>query len=164
MNIGGEDIIAGNKKLVLGMSWQLMRISILQNMGRLQLKGKAVDEEALVAWANEKVGDKAPAIANMQDKSLSDSVFLLHLMAAVRPEAIDWEEVKRSGSDEDKHENASYLINMARKIGTPALPSRRRRRRRRRRWWQQWGGSRATCYHGWVLVVSWGAAWLLPLR
>ena len=45
------------------------------------------------------------------------------MLDGVRAEAVDWDEVKIGGddgaamSDDDKHENASYMINIARKIG-----------------------------------------------
>ncbi len=121
VNIGGKDIVDGNRKLILGLSWQLMRMSIFQMLAELEFNGKAVDEAGLIAWANSKVGDKAPHIASFQDKGLSDGKFLLHMLDAVRADAVDWEEVKVAGegelSDDDKHENASYLINIARKIG-----------------------------------------------
>lgn len=120
VNIGGKDIVDGNRKLILGLSWQLMRMSIFQMLAELEFNGAAVDEAGLLAWANSKVGDKAPPITSFQDKGLTDGKFLLHMLDGVRPEAVDWDEVKSGEgelSDDDKHENASYMINIARKIG-----------------------------------------------
>jgi hypothetical protein len=117
VNIGGADIAEGNRKLILGLSWQMMRINIMQTLGQLRVHGKTVDEAGLIAWANEKVQGKAAPMASFQDKHLSDGTFFLHMLDAVRPEAIDWQEVKEGADDEEKHENATYTINIARKIG-----------------------------------------------
>jgi hypothetical protein len=39
VNIGGDDIYKGNRKLILGLSWQLMRMNIFQILSDVQLKG-----------------------------------------------------------------------------------------------------------------------------
>ena len=71
-----------------------MRLNIFQQMSKLKVHGKAVDESGVIAWANEEVGDRAPPIGSFNDKSLSNSVFLMHLIDAVRPETIDWDDVR----------------------------------------------------------------------
>ena len=40
VNIGGDDIHGGNRKLVLGLSWQLMRMNIFQILGAVPLTTK----------------------------------------------------------------------------------------------------------------------------
>ena len=75
-----------------------------------------VDEEGLISWANGKVAGQAPSMAGFQDKSLSDSKFLLHMLEGVRPETVDWEEVQEGADDDQTHSNASYLIAIARKM------------------------------------------------
>lgn len=45
VGIGGVDIVDGNKKLILAMIWQLMKIDVLNVVG-------GVKEEDLVKWAN----------------------------------------------------------------------------------------------------------------
>lgn len=74
-------------------------------------------EVDLVNWANETVGGKATAIANLKDKSMSDSKFLIHLCAAIEPRAVNWEIVLDGDSEEDKKNNAKYAIAIARKLG-----------------------------------------------
>ena len=59
VNIGGKDIMDGKRMLILGMSWQLMRMSILKSLSEIKVGGKALDESGMVAWANEKVGGSA---------------------------------------------------------------------------------------------------------
>ena len=98
--------------------------NIFQVLGKLSFNGSAVDEAGLLAWANAKVAGKelppeqaVPPISGFQDKSMADSRFLLHMIDAVRPEAVDWAEVSAGGTEEERHENASYAISIARKIG-----------------------------------------------
>ena len=55
VNLGGKDICDGNKKLILGLVWQLMRfdtISLLERLGG----GQKVSDADLIKWANDKVG------------------------------------------------------------------------------------------------------------
>lgn len=123
VNIGGEDICEGNRKLILGLSWQLMKMNIFQILGEVKTKsGAKVDEDGLVAWANAKVaGQSVAPMTSFKDKHLGDSIFLLHMLDGVRADTVDWAEVAQpteQGLDEDsKHANAGYLINLARKIG-----------------------------------------------
>ena len=62
-------------------------------------------------------------MGSFKDKHLADSVFFLHMLDGVRPDTVDWAEVAVPAEgataldDEGKHANASYLINLARKIG-----------------------------------------------
>ena len=37
VNIGGKDIVDGNRKLILGLSWQLMRIQIFQMLAEVSI-------------------------------------------------------------------------------------------------------------------------------
>ena len=63
------------------------------------------------------MGGKVAPMASFQDKHLTDAKFFLHMLDAVRPAAIDWEEVKDGADEDEKHANATYAINIARKIG-----------------------------------------------
>ena len=48
--IGGTDILDGNKKQVIAVVWQLVRLHYLNIVGSKK-------EDDLVKWANELVGD-----------------------------------------------------------------------------------------------------------
>lgn len=48
--IGGSDIRDGNKKLIIAVVWQLVRLHYLKLIG-------SKTEEDLVKWANKMVGD-----------------------------------------------------------------------------------------------------------
>jgi len=47
--IGGTDILDGNKKLIIAVVWQLVRLNYLKIIG-------SQTEDDLVKWANNKVG------------------------------------------------------------------------------------------------------------
>jgi plastin-1 len=63
------------------------------------------------------VGDKATPITSIKDKSLGDSKFLLHLCGSIEPRVINWDIVLTGDSDEDKQNNAKYVISIAKKLG-----------------------------------------------
>mgnify|MGYP000946935644 CR=1 FL=1 len=110
IGIGGTDLTKGVKKLILATVWQLVRLDYLKLIG-----GKSEDD--LVKWANEQVGDKYAAIANLKDKSMGNGHFLMHLLATIEPRAVNWDIMSPGESDEDKDLNAKYVISVARKLG-----------------------------------------------
>jgi plastin-1 len=87
VGIGGTDIHNGDKKLILGIVWQLMRSHTLQVLGHKT-------EEDLLKWANEMVG-KEPKVTSFRDKTLTNSMFFIDLMTAMEPRVVDWEIVMR---------------------------------------------------------------------
>src|SRR5687767_11516725 len=56
-------------------------------------------------------------IKNFKDKTLGDSIFLINICAALEPRAVDWDIVTKGETDEEKEQNAKYLISIARKLG-----------------------------------------------
>lgn len=109
-NVGGNDFTKGNRTPILAVVWQLVRFHYLQLIG-----GKTDDE--LVKWANEKVGDKAPAISNLKDKGLADGKFLMNVLASIEPRAVDWDIMQEGADEEQMKHNAKYVISVARKLG-----------------------------------------------
>jgi len=95
IGVGGVDLTKGDKKALLAVVWQLVRLYYLRLIGDKK-------EEDLVKWANETVGGKATAIANFKDKSLSDGKYMLHLLTAIEPRAVNWDLVMDGDTDEDK--------------------------------------------------------------
>ncbi|ONM32225.1 Fimbrin-2 [Zea mays] len=94
VNIAGNDIVQGNKKLIL--------------------------DNDILAWANKKVKDSGKHHSYMQsfkDKSLSSGTFFLDLLSAVEPRVVNWSLVTKGEKDEEKQMNASYIISVARKLG-----------------------------------------------
>ncbi|EFC46337.1 predicted protein [Naegleria gruberi] len=108
-NISGKDINDGNKKLVLAVVWQLMKISLLDTLKNLG-GGKAVSEDDVLKWANKTVGHTT--ISSFEDSSLTDGVFLINLCHAISPQSCNLEMIS-----DDKEQNAKYAISVARKIG-----------------------------------------------
>lgn len=63
VGIGAQDIQQGNKKLVLAIVWQLMRIHYLQIIG-------SKSEQDLINWANSCHGNQTRQISNFKDANL----------------------------------------------------------------------------------------------
>ena len=114
IGLGGTDLTKGDKKNVLAIVWQIVRIHYISIIG-----GKT--EKDLVNWANELVGDKHAPIKDLKDKSMSDSMFMIHLCAKIEPRAVNWDIVQQIPEEDDGGEaaknNAKYLISIARKLG-----------------------------------------------
>ena len=106
--IGGADILEGNKKLILAVVWQLVRLHYLQLIGSKK-------EDDLVKWANDLVGEVQ--IKSFKDKALSNGQFLIKLCAAIEPRAVNWDIVQPGETEEEMDNNAKYVISIARKLG-----------------------------------------------
>ncbi|KAK9088036.1 hypothetical protein Syun_030430 [Stephania yunnanensis] len=120
VNIAGNDIVQGNKKLILAYLWQLMRYNILQLLKNLRFhSAKEITDGDILQWANTKVRDsgRTSRMYSFKDKSLADGIFFLELLSAVEPRIVNWSLVTNGKSDEEKKMNASYIISIARKLG-----------------------------------------------
>ncbi|KAI4340995.1 hypothetical protein MLD38_025777 [Melastoma candidum] len=124
VNVAGNDIVQGNKKLILAFLWQLMRFTMLQLLKNLRLhsqgkEGKEVTDADILNWANDKVkmADRTSQMESFKDKSLSSGIFFLELLSAVEPRVVNWILVTKGETDEDKKLNATYIISVARKLG-----------------------------------------------
>ncbi|MCO5608127.1 hypothetical protein L7F22_062333 [Adiantum nelumboides] len=119
VNIAGNDVVQGNRKLVLAYLWQLMRYNMLHLLRTIKYKGKEVSDADILEWANSKVksSGKKSSMESFKDKSLSTGVFFLDLLAAVEPRVVNWQLVTRGESDNEKKQNAEYVISVARKLG-----------------------------------------------
>ncbi|KAH7576521.1 hypothetical protein JRO89_XS01G0098200 [Xanthoceras sorbifolium] len=121
VNIAGNDIVQGNKKLILAYLWQLMRYNILQLLKHLRnhSHGKEITDADILEWANTKVrtSGSQSRMFSFKDKSLSDGIFFLELLSTVQPRAVNWSLVTKGVTDEEKKMNATYIISIARKLG-----------------------------------------------
>ncbi|KAK4799971.1 hypothetical protein SAY86_025336 [Trapa natans] len=121
VNVAGNDIVQGNKKLILAYLWQLMRFNILQLLKNLRYHshGKEITDAHILEWANTKVRNSGSQsrMDSFKDKSLSDGIFFLELLSAVQPRVVNWSLVTKGSTDEEKTMNASYIISIARKLG-----------------------------------------------
>ncbi|KAL0476671.1 hypothetical protein AKO1_006137 [Acrasis kona] len=112
VNVGGVDIYDGNKKIILGTVWQLMRQSLFNT---LKAMGNNVTDNDVLQWANQKVPDNK--IDSFKDPALKTGYFLCLLCHAVSPKSVNLELVTPGENDEDAKKNAQYAISVARKIG-----------------------------------------------
>ncbi|XP_039122972.1 fimbrin-2-like [Dioscorea cayenensis subsp. rotundata] len=121
VNVAGNDIVQGNKKLILAFLWQLMRYNILQLLKNLKCHshGKEITDADILKWANCKVKDSGrhSRMESFKDKKLSNGIFFLELLTAVEPQVVNWSLVTRGDSDEEKRMNGTYIISVARKLG-----------------------------------------------
>ncbi|XP_022952555.1 fimbrin-5-like [Cucurbita moschata] len=124
VNVAGNDIVQGNKKLILAFLWQLMRFSMLQLLRNLRShsqgkEGKEITDADILNWANNKVkkAGRTSQMEGFKDKNLSNGVFFLELLSSVEPRVVNWAVVTKGETDEDKKLNATYIISVARKLG-----------------------------------------------
>ncbi|KAI3865228.1 hypothetical protein MKX03_012818 [Papaver bracteatum] len=121
VNVAGNDIVQGNKKLILAFLWQLMRCNIIQLLKNLRSHShdKEITDADILNWANAKVKNagKTSQMRSFKDKSLSDGIFFLELLSAVEPRVVNWSLVTKGETDEEKKMNATYVISIARKLG-----------------------------------------------
>jgi len=110
VGIGGTDLHDGNKKLCLAVVWQMMKHHTLKVLGNKT-------EDDLIKWANDMV-NKDPKIGSFKDKALKNSVFFIHIMAAIESRAINWDLIVQDKEDDESiANNAKYAISIARKLG-----------------------------------------------
>lgn len=124
VNVAGNDIVQGNKKLILAYLWQLMRFTMLQLLKNLRYhsshsRGKEITDADILKWANNKVkkAGRTSRMESFKDKNLSNGIFFLELLSAVEPRVVNWTVVTKGETDEDKKLNATYIISVARKLG-----------------------------------------------
>ncbi|KAL2619431.1 hypothetical protein AAZV13_08G306600 [Glycine max] len=121
VNVAGNDIVQGYKKLILAYLWQLMRYNILQLLKNLRFHshGKEIIDADILRWANSKVSSlgSQSRMDSFKDKSLSDGIFFLELLSSVQPRAVNWGLVTKGVTDQEKMMNATYIISIARKLG-----------------------------------------------
>ncbi|CAN8232631.1 unnamed protein product [Cochlearia groenlandica] len=121
VNVAGNDIVQGNKKLLLAFLWQLMRYTMLQLLRNLRShsQGKEITDADILNWANRKVkrGGRTCQADSFRDKNLSNGMFFLELLSSVEPRVVNWSLVTNGETEEEKKLNATYIISVARKLG-----------------------------------------------
>mmetsp|Transcript_6685 Transcript_6685/g.6548 ORF Transcript_6685/g.6548 Transcript_6685/m.6548 type:complete len:612 (-) Transcript_6685:35-1870(-) len=108
IGIGGSDFTDGQKKLILGYVWQLVRHATLKLVGNMT-------EEAMMKWANSRVNTHA---TSYKDKSISNGRFLIELFSSIEPRAINWDLITPGEDPEGREQNAKYILSVARKLGS----------------------------------------------
>lgn len=119
VGIAGADLAAGNAKLLLAVTWQLMRYHVITFLSRLSgAQGRLLSETDLVAWANETAAPSGlPPIESLRDPSLGSGRFLLELLRAIEPRCVDAALIRPGATAEERALNAKYAISCARRLG-----------------------------------------------
>jgi plastin-1 len=119
--IQGADITDGQRTLTLGLVWQLMRKDIVTTLrGLAQRLGKReISDQDMIRWANDmaKKGGRGTQIRSFKDSSLSSAVFLLDVLAGIKPAYVDYDLVTPGRNEEEGYQNAKLAISIARKMG-----------------------------------------------
>ncbi|KAK0504158.1 actinin-like protein [Armillaria luteobubalina] len=104
-NIGPEDIIDGNLKLILGMIWTLILRFTIADISEEGLSAK----EGLLLWCQRKTEPYKEV--NVQDFSLSwsDGLALCALIHCHRPDLLDYDKLDKS----DRHANTRLAFQVA---------------------------------------------------
>lgn len=121
VNLSGDDLAKGNKKMILALTWQLMRKNLINVLKSLGEDGKEISENDIITWANEKVKHKGLKIDSFKDKSIGTGVFLCALCAAIKESAVNPDFITLGESKEDAQKNAKYAISVARKLNAPVF-------------------------------------------
>lgn len=122
VGIQGADIVDGTKTLVLGLVWQLMRLSITKTLTAISGKGRPISDTEILKWANTTAQKAKPGvrpIRSFKDPSLTTGLFFLDVLEALRPGIVDPSlviQVSESGDYEDRRQNAKLAISIARKM------------------------------------------------
>ena len=122
VGIQGADITDGQRTLVLGMVWQLMRRDITNTLtGLAQRMGKReISDADMVAWCNSTSSKGAGGkhqIRSFKDASIGTGVPLLDVLSGMKSSYVDYDLVAPGRSDEEKYANAKLAISIARKMG-----------------------------------------------
>ena len=93
VNIQGKDLVDGNIKFTLAFLQQAMQHHYLSKLKHMAFGGKEqVTEDNMITWCNEKVkaAGKSSKVRSFKDPSLKDSIFLIDLMFAIRPNSVNY--------------------------------------------------------------------------
>ncbi|EIM87692.1 uncharacterized protein STEHIDRAFT_55979 [Stereum hirsutum FP-91666 SS1] len=124
VGIQGADIVDGSKTLVLGLVWQLMRMSITKTLTSLSKtgQGRPISDTEILKWANttaQKAKPNVKPLRSFKDPSITTGLFFLDLLDAIQPGIVDPTmviNVDQNGDYEDRRQNAKLAISIARKM------------------------------------------------
>ncbi|KAL9639205.1 MAG: hypothetical protein Q9164_001076 [Protoblastenia rupestris] len=113
-NIGAEDVVDGNRKIILGLIWTLILRFTISDIGVEGLTAK----EGLLLWCQRKTACYEEVEVRDFDKSWNDGLAFCALLDIHRPDLIDYEKLDKS----DHRGNMQLAFDIASKeIGIPDL-------------------------------------------
>ncbi|KAF9643282.1 actinin-like protein [Thelephora ganbajun] len=113
-NIGPEDIIDGNLKLILGMIWTLVLRFTIADISEEGLSAK----EGLLLWCQRKTAPYKEVDVQDFSTSWSDGLALCALIHCHRPELLDYDKLDKN----NRHENTRLAFQVAaERLGIPQL-------------------------------------------
>ncbi|KAI6030911.1 calponin homology domain-containing protein [Pisolithus orientalis] len=113
-NIGPEDIMDGNLKLILGMIWTLVLRFTIADISEEGLSAK----EGLLLWCQRKTAPYKEVDVQDFSSSWSDGLALCALIHCHRPELLDYDRLNKS----DRHGNTCLAFQVAAEhLGVPQL-------------------------------------------
>jgi len=115
VGIQGKDLQDGITKLVLALTWQLMRYHVIKFLS--SVTGKSLAEKDVVDWANSKVDGVCPPIQKLSDGAIASGIYILQLIKAISPRAVDTSQITPGVTPEERKLNARLAVSCARKAG-----------------------------------------------
>lgn len=113
-NIGAEDVVDGNKKIILGLIWTLILRFTISDINEEGMTAK----EGLLLWCQRKTACYEDVEVRDFSSSWSDGLAFCALLDIHRPDLIDFEQLDKS----DHRGNMQLAFNIATKeIGIPDL-------------------------------------------
>ncbi|KAJ2923764.1 hypothetical protein H1R20_g13333, partial [Candolleomyces eurysporus] len=113
-NIGPEDIIDGNLKLILGMIWTLILRFTIADISEEGLSAK----EGLLLWCQRKTAPYKEVDVQDFSHSWSDGLALCALIHCHRPDLLDYDKLDKG----DRHGNTALAFQIAAEhLGIPQL-------------------------------------------
>ncbi|KAI5300875.1 Fimbrin, actin-bundling protein [Ascosphaera atra] len=121
VGIQGADITDGQRTLILGFVWQLMRKDITNTLSSLahSMGKQDVTDGQMIEWSNcmSHRGRGGSSIKNFRDPLIGRGVFLLDVLSGMRAGSVDFQLVTPGVTKEDAYANARLSISVARKMG-----------------------------------------------
>jgi plastin-1 len=92
VGIAGKDIVDGNRKFILALVWQMMKLHVFTILSKINKKFASGEPEEMIHWANQRVkaSGKDTQMKDFKDSSLSTGKFLIDLLNAIKPRVVDY--------------------------------------------------------------------------